>query len=268
MNLRPDMLPVTLCLDGLTLTMGAHTLLAPLTLAMKPGSLWCLVGANGAGKSTLLATLAGLRMPQGGSVRLNDAVVHLMGPHFLAHCRAFLPQTHHDTFAMSVRDAVMVGRHPHQSGWGWENDDDHVAVSAALHALELDGLASRDVRTLSGGERQRVALATMLAQQTPLMLLDEPVAHLDLHHQIAALELLRSLARHSLCTIVVSIHDINLAREFGTHALLLAGDGSARCGPVHQVLTAEHCSHALRTPMIEIHEGGHSALVAIPAHRH
>lgn len=265
MSTRRAASSLTLRLEALQLAIGARTLLAPLTLTIAPGTLWCVVGPNGAGKSTLLSTLAGLRPTQGGQVRLAEADVHAMAPAALSRQRAFLPQTLHDTFSMPVRDAVLIGRHPHQSGWGWEQAEDAAIVDAALTALALDGLAARDIRTLSGGERQRVALAAMLAQQAPLMLLDEPVTHLDLHHQIAVLDLLRMQARENGCTIVMTIHDVNLARAYGTDALLLPGDGTALHGPVQTVLTAEHCSRALRTPMITVSEGGHSALVALPS---
>ena len=256
--------PAVLRLDRLQLAIAGRTLLAPLTLDIAPGSLWCVVGPNGAGKSTLLSTLAGLRPAQGGQVCLDGAAVHAMAPAALARRRAFLPQALHDTFSMTVREAVLIGRHPHQSGWGWERAEDTLIVDAALAALALDALAQRDIRTLSGGERQRVALAATLAQQAPLMLLDEPVAHLDLHHQIAVLELLREQARHQGRTIVLTIHDVNLARTYGTDALLLPGDGTALHGAVDAVLTAEHCSHALRTPMIAVSDGAHHALVALP----
>ncbi len=250
-------------LHALRLAVGARTLLHPLTLDFAPGTLWCVVGPNGAGKSTLLSTLAALRAPEGGSVTLGGENVHAMQPVLLARLRSFLPQTLHDTFSMTVRDAVLIGRHPHLSGWGWEGQVDSDAIAAALDALALAPLAARNVLTLSGGERQRVAIAALLAQQAPLMLPDEPVAHLDLHHQIAVLSMLRERARVHGASIVFTVHDINLARQFGTHALLLPGDGSALHGPVNDVLTAEHCSRALQTRMITVSEGGHSALVAI-----
>lgn len=261
-HVAPSAIPLQL--DALQLAIGTRTLLAPLTLNIASGTLWCVVGPNGAGKSTLLSTVAGLRPAQGGQVRLDGTDVHAMAPAALARQRAFLPQTLHDTFSMTVRDAVLIGRHPHQSGWGWEQAQDTAIVDAALTALALEELAARDIRTLSGGERQRVALAAMLAQQAPLMLLDEPVTHLDLHHQIAVLDLLRTQARENGHTIVLTIHDVNLARAYGTDALLLPGDGTALHGPAETVLTAEHCSHALRTPMITVREGAHSALVALP----
>lgn len=255
---------VTLQLESLRLAIGTRTLLTALTLQLTPGTLCCVVGPNGAGKSTLLATLSGLRAPQAGEVRLDGVPIQSMAPEQLAQRRAFLPQAWHDTFAMTVRDAVLLGRHPHQSGWGWESADDGATVDAALRTLQLQSLANRDIRTLSGGERQRVALAAILAQDAPLMLLDEPVAHLDLHHQIAVLDLLRSQALDSGKTIVMTIHDVNLARAYGTHAMLLAGDGTALHGPIETVLTAENCSHALHTPMVIVRQGEYSALVALP----
>ncbi len=113
----------------------------------------------------------------------------------LARQRAYLPQAVHDTFSMSVQDAVRVGRHPHLSGWGWTRREDDRIVHEVIRAMDIEALAARDVLTLSGGERQRASLAAALAQQAPLLLLDEPVSHLDLRHQILVLEQLAALAR-------------------------------------------------------------------------
>jgi iron complex transport system ATP-binding protein len=123
---------------------------------------------------------------------------------------------------MSVRDAVAVGRHPHLSGWGWSGREDDAVVAAVIRELDLDTLAGRDVLTLSGGERQRVSLAATLAQQAPLLLLDEPAAHLDLRHQIMALETLARLARAARHAVVVILHDLNLARRYANHTALIA----------------------------------------------
>ncbi|MDF3839812.1 ABC transporter ATP-binding protein, partial [Cupriavidus basilensis] len=180
--------PASICppltLQALQLRAGARALLDGLSLSVQAGELWCIVGPNGVGKSTLMAVLAGLRKPDGGAVRLDGRAPLEIPPAALALRRAYLPQAVHDTFSMSVRDAVAVGRHPHLSGWGWAGREDDAVVAAVMRELDLDALAARDVLTLSGGERQRVSLAATLAQQAPLLLLDEPVAHLDLRHQI------------------------------------------------------------------------------------
>jgi len=258
--------PVCACpplvLQSLQLRAGARALLDGLSLSMQAGELWCIVGPNGVGKSTLMSVLAGLRKPDGGVVLLDGRAPLETPPAVLALRRAYLPQAVHDTFSMSVRDAVAVGRHPHLSGWGWAGREDDAVVAAVMREMDLDALAGRDVLTLSGGERQRVSLAATLAQQAPLLMLDEPAAHLDLRHQIMVLETLARLACAGRHAIVVILHDLNLARRYATHALLLAEDGLCLHGPAAQVLTPAHCSHALRTPIVSVSDGRHTALIA------
>jgi iron complex transport system ATP-binding protein len=179
----------------------------------------------------------------------------------MARRRAFLPQALHDTFPITVYDAVMTGRHPHLARWEWEGDADARAVDAAVSALQLQSLAERDVRTLSGGERQRVAMAAVVAQEARVLLLDEPVAHLDLHQQVAVLRLLREGCRKQGWLVVLTVHDLNLARRFATHALLMDGAGHTTAGIAAEVLTPEHCARVLRTPIAEVANGRHTALI-------
>ncbi|WP_042887000.1 ABC transporter ATP-binding protein [Cupriavidus necator] len=257
--------PLTACpalaLRDVRLRAGQRVLVERLTLSIGAGQLWCIAGPNGAGKSTLMTVLAGLRHADGGSVEIDGIAPTQVAPAVLARQRAYLPQAVHDTFSMSVLDAVRVGRHPHLSGWGWTGREDERIVHDVIRAMDIEALAARDVLTLSGGERQRASLAAALAQQAPLLLLDEPVSHLDLRHQIVVLEQLAALARAGRHAIVVILHDLTLALRYATHALLMAEDGTALHGPAAEVLTPERCSRALRTPIVSVTDGVHTALI-------
>ncbi|MBP0591382.1 ABC transporter ATP-binding protein [Paraburkholderia sp. LEh10] len=245
----------------LTLRAGSRTLLEDFTHTFYPGEVWCIAGPNGAGKTTLIATLAGLLRPAHGHVELDGMRVNDWPLACLARRRSLMPQTSHDAFSASVLDIVLLNRFPHLAGWGWERDEDRAAAHAALDTLGLAGFASRDVLSLSGGERQRVALAAALCQDAPLLLLDEPLAHLDLHHQIECLDALSAWTRGAGRTVMFSCHDLNLARRFATHALLLEGNGLAHAGPVRDVLTPALASRAFGYPLVLIRAGDDEALI-------
>ncbi|MFL9927905.1 ABC transporter ATP-binding protein [Paraburkholderia sp. RL18-103-BIB-C] len=252
----------------LTLRAGARTLLDAFTHTFYAGEIWCVAGPNGAGKTTLLSTLAGLLRPAAGHVELDGVRVSDWRALPLAQRRALMPQSAPDAFSASVLDIVLLNRFPHLSGWGWERTADRAAAHAALDLLGLAAFAARDVLSLSGGERQRVALAAVLCQDTPLLLLDEPLSHLDLHHQIDCLEALAAWTREPGRTVMFSCHDLNLARRFATHALLLDGEGGAYAGAVHDVLTPTLTSRAFGYPLILIRDGEHEALIPAPRARH
>ena len=253
-----------LAVHALTLRAGPRTLVESLTLSCGAGEVWCVAGANGAGKTTLLGALAGLQAGMAGMVgrvEIDGRALADWTSGELAHRRALMPQDVHDAFNASVLDIVLLNRYPHLSGWGWEGDADRVAAHAALATLGLEALAARDVLSLSGGERQRVALAAVLCQDAPLLLLDEPLAHLDLHHQIACLDALTRWVRTAARTVLFSCHDLNLARRYATHALLLDGRGGYYAGPVREVLTPERASDAFGHALVLIRDGEHEALV-------
>jgi len=221
----------------LSLGVDGRTLVRELSFRLGAGEVWCMLGPNGAGKSTFLHTAVGLRAAQGGALRLAGRALADWPAAEAARQRGFLPQTFHDAFSASVLESVMLGRHPYLSRWQWEGENECDIAMAALRAVDLAGFERRDVLTLSGGERQRVALAALLAQDAPLLLLDEPVAHLDLHHQLLVLEHLVKLARDRGKGVLFTVHDLNLAARFASHALLLAPDATVRQGPVGAVLT-------------------------------
>ncbi|MET0618260.1 MAG: ABC transporter ATP-binding protein [Luteibacter sp.] len=237
-----------LAAESLALTVRGRELVRALDMRVEPGQVWCVLGPNGAGKSTLLRTLAGLRPPDGGRVLLGDRDIAGYRPLDLARRRGFLPQAVIDAFSLSVMDAVVSARHPRLSFWAWGDGDDGPA-RAALQTFELAGLADRDVTTLSGGERQRVNIATLFAQDVDVLLLDEPLSSLDLHHQMRTLHELMRVATHEGKSVVYTVHDINLAFQHATHAVLLDGKGGALAGPRHQVITSDHLSAAFHHPI-------------------
>lgn len=203
------------------------------------GEFWCVLGRNGAGKSMLLHTLAGLRQPTSGEILLHGERLDALHSRSLARRRGLLEQQQFDAFSSSVLETVMSGRYPYQSGAGWESADDRHAGLQALAAVGLAQYGAKDVSRLSGGERQRVALATLLAQDPELLLLDEPTAQQDAAAQIAVMQLLRNLAVQPGAekSVIAACHDLNLAARFMTHALIL-GEGRHWCGTVAEVLTA------------------------------
>ncbi|CAB3637079.1 ABC transporter ATP-binding protein [Paraburkholderia rhynchosiae] len=264
----PKFAQPVLSAQRMTLRAGSRTLLDAFTHTFYPGEVWCVAGPNGAGKTTLLSTLAGLLQPSAGHVELDGVRLADWHAQELAQRRALMPQSAPDAFSASVLDIVMLNRFPHLTGWGWEREADREAARAALELLGLTALAARDVLSLSGGERQRVALAAVLCQEAPLLLLDEPLSHLDLHHQIDCLEALSEWAQEPRRSVLFSCHDLNLARRFSTHALLLDGAGAAYAGPVHEVLTPALTSRVFGYPLILIRDGEHEALIPAPRSRH
>ncbi len=245
----------------LSVAIGARTFCRDLDLSLHAGERLAILGRNGAGKSTLLSVLAGLRQPQHGEVLLKGASYEELGAHRSALIRGWLPQARSDAFASTVLETVLVGRHPYLDRWGWESAQDARIVRSALAAVGLAEFEQRDIQTLSGGERQRLAIATLLAQQPELFLLDEPVAYLDLKHQIAMLELFANAAREGGAAMAMVLHEPALAWRFCDRVLLIYGDGGTECGAVREVLTAEKLSALYDYPMQVIERDGRLCLL-------
>ncbi|MEW5769368.1 MAG: ABC transporter ATP-binding protein [Pseudomonadota bacterium] len=226
-----------------------------LDLALGPGARLAILGRNGVGKTTLLHTLAGLAAPAAGEVLLRGATYAELGPRRAARRRGLLPQHVGDAFAASVMETVLAGRHPHLSRWDWEGEADVALAREALAEVGLAGLEARGLHTLSGGERQRVALAALLAQRPDLYLLDEPLAHLDLNHQLAVLELFGRRARAEGAAVVMVLHDVNLAARYCDQALLLYDDGTHALGPCAEVLDAAALGRLYGHPLRELRDG-------------
>lgn len=252
---------------NLLLRADGRVLVEGLDWRVNAGESWCVIGPNGAGKSTLLRTVAGLRAPDGGDVAIGGKPVQHWPLVALARERAYLAQSRGDAFAYRVIETVLMARHPYHADRYWEGSDDHAAAEHALRMLDVLHLAERDVRTLSGGERQRVALAALLAQETPLLLLDEPANALDLAHQVAMTALLARLCREEGRAVVSVGHDLNLAWSGATHALLLMGGGAWRAGPVPEVMRADLLGACLGHPIAAVEHGGRTIFLPDTARR-
>lgn len=231
-------------LDALTVCIGEKCICRELSLRVETGQRWAVLGMNGVGKTTLLLTLAGLRQVDTGNVRLDKIPLADISPRERAKRIGLMSQDDEDDAESSVLEAALLGRLPHLAWWQAESAADEALALDAISRVGLPAhFATRRAATLSGGERRRLAIAALLVQDAPLLLLDEPTSHLDLHQQIALLELLRGLDGR---TLVMSMHDVNLAARFCTHALLMFGDGECRAGPLDSVFDAETLSRLYR----------------------
>ncbi|SDJ94225.1 ABC transporter ATP-binding protein [Billgrantia gudaonensis] len=201
-----------------------------LTLSLEPGQVWGVLGPNGAGKTTLLHTLAGLRAPRRGTVRLDGEPLAALSRRRVARALGLVFQERHDGFPATVRETALIGRHPWLSPWQMEGGEDVQLAEAALARLDVAHLGERLVNTLSGGERQRLAIATVLTQGPAIWLADEPTNHLDLHHQTAVMALLAEQAAEGRA-VLMCLHDLNLAARWCDRVLLLYPDGEACWGP-------------------------------------
>lgn len=228
-----------LTVTQLTAGYGESDILTDLDLAVPPGKITVIVGANACGKSTLLRAMSRLLTPRHGQVLLNGKSVHNTPPRELAQTLGLLPQSPIAPEGITVADLVSRGRHPHQGLFSrWTKRDDE-AVQAALDATRTADLADRPVDELSGGQRQRVWLAMALAQETEILLLDEPTTFLDINHQIEVLDLLTDLNHARETTVVMVLHDLNLAARYADHLVAVSGGRIHVAGPPEAVLTEE-----------------------------
>ncbi len=232
--------------EALTFAHGPRRVVDNVSFTLRPGRHYLLAGANGAGKSTLMDLLAGLKKPARGELRLMGKSVGHYPPGSLAKLLALAPQEFNLHFPFTVREVVAMGRRPYLGRWGRLEPEDEAAVAAALRNLRLEELSDRPVTALSGGERRRVVVARTLAQATPMVLLDEPGAGLDVGRALELLGLARRLAEEGKLVVTVS-HDLGLAARFAHEIVFLRGGKLLAAGPVEEVLTSEIISAAYGT---------------------
>ncbi len=249
-----------LAASGIGIEAGARRLVSNLDIELAAGEFTAILGRNGSGKTLTLHTLAGLRQPQQGTVRIGATSLEDMARRAIAQRIGLLMQDLEESFVTTALEAVLIGRHPHLKTWQWESAEDERIARDALARVNLQDFASRTTDGLSGGERRRVAIASLLAQSPAVFLLDEPTNHLDPHHQLAVLELFRQQADAGR-TVVATLHDPTLAARFADRVILLFGDGRWTSGPTRDTLTAESLSELYLTPMIELTADGRRAFV-------
>ena len=247
--------------EDLHVQLGGRKVLHGVSVSVRAGEVLALVGPNGAGKSTLLGALAADLAPVAGVVRINGRVVREWSARELALRRAVLPQAAALSFPFSVEDVVRMGRAPH----GGDAGEDEVAVAEAMAQAEVTGFASRPFSALSGGERARVALARVLAQRAPLLLLDEPTAALDLRHQELVLRLCRERARAGDAVVVV-LHDLALAAAYAHRVAILRAGRVAADGPPEVVFTEELLSDVY-DQAVEVFPHPRTGAVVVTPHR-
>lgn len=230
--------------SALTLAYDTRTVARDLTVDIPQGKVTAIIGANACGKSTLLRALSRLLKPNAGFVELDGKDVRKYSSKEFARKLGLLPQTSVAPSGITVADLVGRGRFPHQHVMQqWSNDDEQ-AVNRALHATGIAELADRLVDELSGGQRQRVWIALLLAQDSPVMLLDEPTTYLDISHQLEVMELVRALNVEESRTVVVVLHDLNQAARFADHLIVLRSGEVLAQGSPQDVMTEDLLARA------------------------
>ena len=247
---------------------GASPIVKGVDLTIPRGRISVIIGANACGKSTLLKTLARLISPQSGSVVLDGQSIGSIPTKQLARTLGLLPQSPIAPEGIAVADLVGRGRHPHQKLFRTWSAEDDAAVAEALEVTGIADLADRAVDELSGGQRQRVWIAMALAQETGVLLLDEPTTFLDVAHQIEVLDLLTDLNRSKGTTIVMVLHDMNLAARYADHIFAMRAGELIASGAPADVMTSELISEVFALEATVIPDPVSGAPMVLPRGRH
>ncbi|MEM7754086.1 MAG: ABC transporter ATP-binding protein [Planctomycetota bacterium] len=227
---------MTLSVQDIVVRLGGATVLNKVGVSIADGQMLAVIGPNGSGKSTLVRTLAGVLRPQEGAVSIDGRRLHALSGRARAQTIGFLPQSADAPSLITVQEHVGLGRFARRSRFArWSADDAHVTQSS-MATCEVEHLAHRRMESLSGGERQRVRLATLLAQNPKMLLLDEPLTGLDIEHQLGLLHLLRQLNRDGSHTVVCVLHDLDLTLRYFDRVVVVDGGTIAADGPPHKVL--------------------------------
>jgi iron complex transport system ATP-binding protein len=235
--------------DRISCAYGDREVLSDASCELHPGQCVGIIGPNGAGKTTLLRALSGVLSPRSGRIVLGENDLSTLPRRDRARAIGFVAQSLHVPLPHTVRQLVALGRTPHLGRWSVFGDADRSAVARGIRTVELEGFEDRFYDELSAGEQQRAILAMALAQEPCILLLDEPTAHLDLHFAWRSMEIVRKLVQQQGLAVALSTHDLNLAAEFCTRLVLMAGGRVIASGSKDEVLTADKLTSAYGQPI-------------------
>jgi iron complex transport system ATP-binding protein len=255
----------SLAFDQVRVDYAKRTAVAAFTDTVKPGEWLCIIGPNGAGKSSLLRSIAGV-VPHSGRILVDGSPLTARSSRRRAQLIAYVPQLPVLPSGMTGAEYVLLGRNPFVTHFGRESELDHSMVDDVIERLDLAGLATRDVDTLSGGERQRLVIARAIAQEAPILLLDEPTAALDIGHQQQALELVDTLRLEHGLTVVSSMHDLTLAGIYSDRLVLIHEGHTVASGIAREVLNASVLAEFYGAN-VRVHHEDDGTIVVVPSKR-
>ncbi len=252
---------------SLSVAYGTRLVLREISLQIRPGSVLAVIGPNGAGKTTLIRALTGILQPQSGQILVDGRDLNRLSAPERARRMAVVPQARQLPPAFTAWETVLLGRTPHLNWLGQTSPRDEAIARHAMERTRTIELADRPVGELSGGEQQRLLLARALAQAAPILLMDEPTAHLDLQYQFSLLEEVRLLAKNDQLAVLIVLHDLNLVARYADQVALLVEGRLQALGPVEEILTGDVLSEAYHVPLEVLHAGKGGGAYIIPAFR-
>lgn len=255
----------TLRLNQASYRVNGKQVIKPISLELAPGRITAILGPNGSGKSTLLKMLSGLITPDGGEALLAGKPLLQWHRKALARKLALLPQHSPVPLGMSVSELVACGRYPHAGPFGRMKSSDHQAINTALARVDMADFAKTRVDHLSGGEMQRVWLAMILAQETGILLLDEPTSWLDIAHQLQLLDIVRTLNREQNTTVAWVLHDLNQALQFSDDVVLMNHGDLLRKGRADRVLDTEVIADVFGVKTTRVQPEGYDHCLFLPS---
>lgn len=257
----------SISIDGLSLSIDESKLLENVSLKVKRGSMTAILGANGAGKTTVLKCLLGLLKPSTGCIKVNGRNVKTYSRTELAHELAYVPQLLNASVPFTVLDFVMMGRYAHEGGFGYRDEEGETIAQGALERVSMSEFSHRSIQTLSGGERQKVCIAAALAQQAPILILDEPSSHLDPRQREEVHLLLTKISKSDGLSVLTVTHDLNWVAMDYDYVFGMKGGSVVTEGTVSEVLTREGLYSLFGTDFTMVPHPDTESQMVIPAAR-